>query len=83
MAVEVRRVVTGHNAQGKAIVASDERLAGVSRPGQFAMSRCDVWSSEAMPVDLSDEAARGQKAGFVRRYNYVGTGQGTVIRDTE
>jgi quercetin dioxygenase-like cupin family protein len=28
-------------------------------------------------------AAEGQKAGFVKRYNYVGTGQGTVIRITE
>jgi quercetin dioxygenase-like cupin family protein len=83
MAVEVRRVVTGHNAQGKAVVAADERLAGVSRPGQNSMSRCDVWSSDAMPVDLSDAAAQGQKAGFVKQYNYVGTGQGTVIRITE
>ena len=83
MAVEVRRIVTGHNAAGKAIVAADETLSGVSRPGQSSMSRCDIWSSDAMPVDLSDEAARGQKAGFVKRYNYVGTGQGTVVRFTE
>jgi quercetin dioxygenase-like cupin family protein len=37
-----------------------------------------------MPVDnSSDEAEAAQRAGFVKRYNYVGTGQGTVIRITE
>ena len=36
-----------------------------------------------MPVDNSEESDAPQRAGFVRRYNYVGTGQGTVIRITE
>jgi quercetin dioxygenase-like cupin family protein len=81
MALEVRRIVTGHDAKGKAVVASDERLkAAVRRP---YISGCEIWSSDKMPVDNSTEAAAAQRAGFVKRYNYVGTGQGTVVRITE
>ena len=37
-----------------------------------------------MPVDnTSDESEAAQRAGFVKHYNYVGSGQGTVIRITE
>jgi uncharacterized cupin superfamily protein len=36
-----------------------------------------------MPVDNSEEAAVAQRAGFVKRYNYVGTGEGTTFRITE
>ena len=83
MALEVRRVVTGHNAQGKAIVASDDRIAGNQRPGRPGLTRAEIWSSDAMPVDNSDAAAAAQRQGFVKRYNYVGSGQGTVVRITE
>jgi hypothetical protein len=31
MALQVRRIVTGHDANGKAVVASDERLDAVPR----------------------------------------------------
>jgi alpha-beta hydrolase superfamily lysophospholipase len=80
MAFEVRRIVTGHDAQGKAVVACDERLAGVGRPGRPELLRCDVWSTDRMPVDNSAESEAAQREGFVQRYNYVGTGQGSVIR---
>jgi quercetin dioxygenase-like cupin family protein len=83
MAFEVRRIVTGHDANGRAIVASDERLAGSSRPGRPEMQRCEIWSTDKMPADNSEAAAAAQRAGFVKRYNYVGTGQGSVIRVTE
>jgi quercetin dioxygenase-like cupin family protein len=82
MALEVRRIVTGHDANGKAVVASDERLKGVNRRGP-SISGCEIWSSDKMPVDNSTEAAAAQRAGFVKRYNYVGTGQGTVVRITQ
>ncbi len=36
-----------------------------------------------MPVDLSDAAAEKQQQGFVVRHNYVGSGQGTVVRIVE
>jgi quercetin dioxygenase-like cupin family protein len=83
VALEVRRIVTGHDANGKAVVASDERLRGESRPGRAGLARVEVWSTDRMPVDNSEQAAAAQRAGFVRRYNYVGSGQGTVIRVTE
>jgi quercetin dioxygenase-like cupin family protein len=84
MALEVRRIVTGHDAHGKAVVRSDERLQAQPRRGRPGISGCEIWSSDKMPVDnTSDGAEAAQRAGFVKRYNYVGTGQGTVIRITE
>ena len=83
MALQVRRVVTGHDASGKAIVASDEPLDGVSAAARPYISRCEIWSTAMMPVDNSEEAAAAQRKGFVVRHNYVGSGQGTVVRITE
>ena len=83
MALDVRRIVTGHDANGKAIVARDERLVATSAPNRPHISRCEIWSSDRMPVDNSEAAEAAQRAGFVKRYNYVGTGQGTVVRITE
>jgi quercetin dioxygenase-like cupin family protein len=81
MALEVRRIVTGHDANGKAIVKTDERLKGAARrPG---ISGCDIWSTDAMPADNSNESEAAQRKGFVTRYNYVGSGQGTVVRITQ
>ena len=83
MTLEVRRIVTGHNASGKAVVATDERLTAVPRLNRPHISGCEIWSTDRMPVDNSAAADAAQRAGFVKRYNYVGTGQGTVIRVTE
>ena len=83
MALEVRRIVTGHAANGKAVIASDEVIpARPRRAGRPDIIGCEIWSTERMPVDNSDAAAAAQRAGFVKRYNYVGSGQGTVIRIT-
>jgi quercetin dioxygenase-like cupin family protein len=83
MALEVRRIVTGHDANGKAIVASDERMNGVSAAGRSYISRCEIWSTGKMPVDNSEAAAAAQRKGFVVRHNYVGSGQGSVCRVVE
>jgi len=84
MTLEVRRIVTGHDATGKAIVASDERMTGTASPSRPYISRCEIWSTDKMPVDNSEgAAAEAQRKGFVVRHNYVGSGQGTVIRITE
>ena len=82
MALEIRRVVTGHNAAGKAIVARDEVLQAVQRRGPY-LTGCEIWSTDRMPADNSDAGEEAQRRGFVRRYNYVGNGQGTVIRITQ
>ncbi|MBV9829333.1 MAG: cupin domain-containing protein [Alphaproteobacteria bacterium] len=83
MALEVRRVVTGHDANGRAVVASDERMTGVAGRGRAYINRCEIWSTNAMPIDNSDAAAAAQRNGFVVRHNYVGSGQGSVVRITE
>ena len=83
MTLQVRRIVTGHDTNGKAVVASDERLTAVSRRIGANITGCEIWSTDRMPVDNSAAADAAQRAGFVKRYNYVGTGQGTTIRITE
>ena len=83
MPLQVRRIVTGHDANGNAVVASDERLTGVSRGIGANITGCQIWSTDRMPVDNSPTADAAQRAGFVVRHNYVGSGQGTVFRITE
>jgi hypothetical protein len=80
MALEVRRIVTGHDSQGKAVVATDERLAGTGAAGRAGISRVDVWSTDKMPIDNSDPAAELQRKGFVVRHNYVGSGRSQRLR---
>lgn len=57
MALQVRRVITGHDANGKAVVKIDEVAKHLSsgRPG--AMS-CNVWTTEGFPAsnDGADDA---------------------------
>ena len=84
MAFSVRRIVTGHDSNGKAIVATDEQLPGTVSPSHPGISRCEVWSANKMPVDNSEgAAAEAQRKGFVVRHNYVGSGQGNVCRIVE
>src|SRR6267154_2578161 len=83
MTLNVRRIVTGHDSAGKAVVASDERIVGTSAPARPYISRVEVWSADKMPVDNSEAAAAAQRKGFVVRHNYVGSGLGNVIRITE
>lgn len=83
MTLRVRRVVTGHDANGKAVVASDETLTAVPRRIGGDITGCEIWSTQRMPVDNSREADAAQRAGFVTRHNYVGSGQGTTCRITE
>jgi quercetin dioxygenase-like cupin family protein len=54
MTLKVRRVVTGHDAKGRAVVKIDEISKNVlsSRPGQEG---CVVWTTESHPVDNTDE----------------------------
>jgi hypothetical protein len=72
MALEVRRIVTGHNSQGQAVVASDERLAGTSAAGRAGISRVEVWSTGKMPIDNSDGTVN--LTGRVSRMRATGSG---------
>src|SRR5947209_9974499 len=58
MALRVRRVVTGHDKDGKAIVQIDEVSQNLrsARPGAQA---CVVWTSEGFPVDNTGSEDEG------------------------
>ena len=58
MALQIRRVVTGHDASGHATVKIDEAAKNLvsSRPGTTA---CVVWTSEGFPVDNTGEEDAG------------------------
>ena len=56
MALQVRRVITGHDANGRAIVTIDEVSKNLSsgRPGATA---CNIWTTEGFPAgDLAFKA---------------------------
>ena len=54
MGLDVRRVVTGHDAEGKAIVVIDEVAKNIvrKRPGYESAV---IWATETFPADLSDD----------------------------
>lgn len=58
MAVQVRRVVTGHDANGRAVVKIDEVSNNITsnRPGASA---CVVWTTESFPVNNTGDADAG------------------------
>ena len=76
MALQLRRVVTGHDVNGKAVVKIDEvcQNLSVGRPGRSA---CVVWTTETFPVINTGEADEGLRQ--------VGTtlNNGTVFRVIE
>jgi quercetin dioxygenase-like cupin family protein len=60
MALQIRRVVTGHDMSGRAIVKIDEVAKNLvsSRPGATA---CVVWTTEGSPVDNTGEEDAGMR----------------------
>ncbi|HXG51403.1 MAG TPA: cupin domain-containing protein [candidate division Zixibacteria bacterium] len=76
MAFQVRRVVTGHDASGRAVVKIDEICKNrvSNRPGATAYV---VWTTESFPVDNTGEADQALRT--------VGTTlkNGTVFRVIE
>ena len=63
MSLTVRRVVTGHDKNGRAIVTIDETTKNVAqtRPGANAAV---IWTSEGFPVDNDGDAdPSGRKVG--------------------
>jgi quercetin dioxygenase-like cupin family protein len=76
MALRVRRVVTGHDAAGKAIVQIDEISKNLrsARPGAEA---CVIWTSEGFPIDNTGSADEGLRETGTTHDN------GTVFRILE
>ena len=50
MSLQIRRVVTGHDANGRAVVKIDEMAKNVisNRPGAAS---CVIWSTDKFPID--------------------------------
>ena len=60
MALRVRRVITGHDTKGKAIVKLDEvaKHLVTGRPGATA---CNIWTTEGFPVNNDGAEDAGQR----------------------
>ena len=60
MALRVRRVITGHDTKGKAIVKIDEAAKHLvtGRPGATA---CNIWTTEGFPVNNDGAEDAGQR----------------------
>jgi quercetin dioxygenase-like cupin family protein len=69
----VRRVVTGHDAAGRAVIQSDGQFPLVDIPGGDA-AFCLVWTTATVPADNNDSTdGRSREAGLTLN-------QGSVIR---
>jgi quercetin dioxygenase-like cupin family protein len=55
MALRVRRVVTGHDDNGKAVVQIDE-IAGNVKSGRPGQEAAVVWTTEGFPADNSSDS---------------------------
>jgi quercetin dioxygenase-like cupin family protein len=75
MTFQLRRVVTGHDPSGKAIVTIDETMAPTSM--RSAVSACVAWTSEGFPVDNNGEADEAKRKTGTTHNN------GTVFRVIE
>ena len=60
MALNVRRVITGHDTNGKAVVKIDEVAKHVTsgRPGATSVN---IWTTEGFPVNNDGDADEGQR----------------------
>ena len=76
MPLQLRRVVTGNDANGRAVVRIDEVSKNLvsARPGSTA---CVVWTTESFPVDNTGEADEGLRKTGTTLNN------GTVFRVVE
>ena len=77
----VRRIITGHNNAGEAVIAADEQLAGTGLAedaGRTDAIFFGLWATHEMPVDLGDDAmARQREASTTTN---VGSGSGSTLR---
>jgi len=75
MSFQVRRIVTGHDASGKAIITIDDHPPTASaRPG---VTTCVAWTSEGFPVDNNGDTDEGKRQTGTTHAN------GTVFRIIE
>jgi quercetin dioxygenase-like cupin family protein len=80
-AARVRRIVTGHNPEGRAVIVEDAQLTGAGLAedsGRADATFFSVWATHEVPVSLSDEALVRQREGSIT--TILGTGRGSVLR---
>ena len=59
--MKIRRVVTGHNREGKSIVEQDAEIETL--PGRPGFSQVPVWATKELPAKLTDENPDAWKLG--------------------
>lgn len=73
--MQVRRVVTGHDAVGRAIVTIDDHIEGT--PMRRGTNAAVIWTSEGFPIDNGTQGDTRQRASGTTLPN------GTVFRVIE
>ncbi len=76
MALSLRRVVTGHDVQGRAVVKIDD-MCGNAASSREGVTASVVWTTEGFPVDNGGEEDAGQRRVATSESN------GTVFRVIE
>jgi quercetin dioxygenase-like cupin family protein len=79
--LRVRRIITGHNSEGLAVIAADEQLPGVGLSedaGRSDATFFQLGATHEMPVALGDAAVERQRQGSMT--TILGTGAGSVLR---
>jgi mannose-6-phosphate isomerase-like protein (cupin superfamily) len=78
VAIPIRRVVTGKDSAGKAILTMDSVATAVHRREGMGVTNTMLWATDTIPADLSDrEDAANKKIGVVPHPG------GTVFRIVE
>ena len=77
MPAQIRRVVTGHDASGRAVVKRDETLDLDARNSRANVASRVVWTTESFPVDNTGEEDTADRASGLTLAN------GTVFRIVE
>lgn len=78
MATSIRRVVTGKNAVGKAVILSDGLAANVHERPEAGTANTLLWVTDCAPASLSDSADAG-----ARRVGVEPPPNGTIFRVIE
>lgn len=77
MSLPIRRVVTGHDEQGNAVVKIDE-VVSHWRDGRPGARVCNVWTTDTAPANNSGDADGGKREGKFTMIN-----NGSVFRVLE
>jgi quercetin dioxygenase-like cupin family protein len=77
MSLPIRRVVTGHDDQGNAVVKIDE-VVSHWRDGRPGAKVCNVWTTDTAPANNSGDADGGKREGKFTMIN-----NGSVFRILE